>query len=82
MLPTPIPGITEECFLSESDVHDIVSAYIPENTVTSADLSTWMTKNDFTWKDISNIKEYRSLVKASLASKYTVGYVRKSKTNE
>lgn len=41
---TPIPGITEECFLSESEVYDLVSVYIPDDTVTSDDLSAWMSK--------------------------------------
>ncbi|KAG0172635.1 hypothetical protein DFQ28_007651 [Apophysomyces sp. BC1034] len=108
---TSIPGITEECFLSETEVHDLISAYIPDDTVTSDDLSCWMSKDgswglairkqmnkkrkrcrllnvvkkeyrDFTWEDLSNIQEYRSLVKSSIASMYTVGYARKSNTNE
>ncbi|KAG0747532.1 hypothetical protein G6F57_007454 [Rhizopus arrhizus] len=37
---------------------------------------------DFTWDDLSNIQEYRSLVKSSMATKCTVGYVRKSNTDE
>ncbi|KAG1142282.1 hypothetical protein G6F37_008363 [Rhizopus arrhizus] len=37
---------------------------------------------DFTWDDLSNIQEYRSLVKSSIATKCTVGYVRKSNTDE
>ncbi|KAI9474820.1 hypothetical protein BDB00DRAFT_743423, partial [Zychaea mexicana] len=85
MPSTPIPGITEEYFLSETEVHDLVSVYIPDDTVTSDDLSAWMSKDgtwDFTWDDLSNIQEYRSLVKSSMATKCTVGYVRKSNTNE
>ncbi|KAG2218997.1 hypothetical protein INT45_007659 [Circinella minor] len=111
MPSTPIPGITEECFLSETDVHDLVSKYIPDDTVTSDDLSSWMSKDgswgttirkqtnkkrkrgrmlnvvkkvyrDFTWDDLSNIQEYRLLVKSSVGTKYTVGYVRKSNTKE
>jgi hypothetical protein len=131
MPSTPIPGITEGYFLSETKVHDLVSVYIPEGTVTSDELSTWMSKDglwgttirkqsnkkrkrgrllnivkreyrgnirkvsiffllkifflfclDFTWDDLSNIQEYRSLVKSSIATKCTVGYVRKSNTDE
>ncbi|KAI9320949.1 hypothetical protein BX666DRAFT_1835081, partial [Dichotomocladium elegans] len=85
MPSTPIPGITEEHFLSETEVHDLVSAYIPKDTVRSADLSAWMSKDgrwNFTWDDLSNIQEYRSLVKSSMATKCTIGYVRKSNTNE
>lgn len=48
MPTTPIPGITEECFLSEIEVHDLVSVYIPDNTVTPDNLSAWMSKNG-TW---------------------------------
>ncbi|KAI9006725.1 hypothetical protein CLU79DRAFT_779163 [Phycomyces nitens] len=33
---------------------------------------------DFTWNDLSNIQEYRSLVKSSMGTNCTVGYVRKS----
>ncbi|EIE78946.1 hypothetical protein RO3G_03651 [Rhizopus delemar RA 99-880] len=85
MPSTPIPGIKEEYFLSETEVHDLVSVYIPDDTVTSVDLSAWMSKDgswDFTWDDLSNIQEYRSLVKSSMATKCTVGYVRKSNTDE
>ncbi|KAI8330370.1 hypothetical protein BC941DRAFT_332954, partial [Chlamydoabsidia padenii] len=85
MPSTPIPGLTEEYFLSETEVHDLLSVYIPDDTVTSDDLSAWMSKDgtwDFTWDDLSNIQEYRSLVKSSMATKCTVGYVRKSNTNE
>lgn len=48
MPSTPIPGVTEQHFLSEAEVHSFVSDYIPDNTVTSADLSTWMSK-DGSW---------------------------------
>ncbi|KAL0075784.1 hypothetical protein J3Q64DRAFT_1623060, partial [Phycomyces blakesleeanus] len=85
MSSTPIPGITEEYFLTETDVHDLVSAYIPDDIVASDDLSTWMSKDgswDFTWDDLSDIQEYRSLVKSSMDTKCTVGFVLKSNTNE
>jgi hypothetical protein len=41
MPSTPIPGITEEYFLSETEV----LVYIPDDTVTSDDLSAWMSKD-------------------------------------
>ncbi|RCH82265.1 hypothetical protein CU098_005779 [Rhizopus stolonifer] len=85
MPSTPIPGITEEYFLSETEVHDLLSVYIPDDIITSVDLSAWMSKDgtwDFTWDDLSNIQEHRSLVKSSMAIKCTVGYVRKSNTNK
>lgn len=62
MPSTPIPGITEEYFLSETEVHDLVSVYIPDDTVTSDDLSAWMSK-DGTWgttiRRQSNLKRKR-----------------------
>ncbi|KAI9282285.1 hypothetical protein BY458DRAFT_552508 [Sporodiniella umbellata] len=108
---TSIPGVTEECFLSETEVHKLLSVYIPDDTVTSDNLSAWMSKDgawgtttrkqsskkrkrgrllnvvkktyrDFTWDDLSNVQEYRSLVKSSMATKCTIGYVQKSNTNE
>ncbi|KAI8874867.1 hypothetical protein K501DRAFT_164128, partial [Backusella circina FSU 941] len=85
MPSTPIPGITEEYFLSQNEVYDLVSVYIPDETVTSGNLAAWMSNDgtwDFTWDDLSNIQEYRALVKSSMATKCTVGYVRKSNTNE
>ncbi|KAI9006603.1 hypothetical protein CLU79DRAFT_712640 [Phycomyces nitens] len=48
MPPTPILGVTKECFLSETEIHDLVSAYIPEYTVTSDGLSTWIPR-DGSW---------------------------------
>lgn len=48
MPSTPIPGITEEYFLSETEVHDLLSVYIPDDIITSVDLSAWMSK-DGTW---------------------------------
>lgn len=48
MPSAPIPGITEEYFLSETEVHDLISAYIPYDTVTPDGLSDWMSK-DGTW---------------------------------
>jgi hypothetical protein len=37
---------------------------------------------DFTLKDIANIHEFRKLVRTSAPNIVTVGYARKSKTNE
>ncbi|KAI8646598.1 hypothetical protein BD408DRAFT_320974, partial [Parasitella parasitica] len=86
---TPIPGITERYnFLSETEVLDLVTVYIPDDTVTADKFSAWMSKDGcwattkFTWDDLSNIQIYRSLVKFSMATKCTVGYVRKSNTHE
>ncbi|KAI8093750.1 uncharacterized protein BX664DRAFT_260428, partial [Halteromyces radiatus] len=85
-------------YLRLIQIQRLLSAYIPDDTVTSDDLSAWMSKDGswgttirkqsnkkrkhFTWDDLSNIQEYRSLVRSSMATKCTVGYVRKSNTHE
>ncbi|KAI8369374.1 uncharacterized protein BYT42DRAFT_486985, partial [Radiomyces spectabilis] len=88
-------GSRNHSFLSEDDAFDLVPLYIPDATMTMGTLWSWMGKNrtwelnvvlrehrDFTWNGISNIIPYRTFVRATMSSIFTIGYARKSKTKE
>ncbi|KAI8983123.1 hypothetical protein BDB01DRAFT_835893 [Pilobolus umbonatus] len=83
MTSTPIPGITEEYFLSETEVHDFVSV-IPDDTVTSDILFAWMSKRWHMGKRGRLLNVVKRVYRGhwSMATKCTVDYVRKSNTNE
>lgn len=110
--PKPIPQITYEEFLTESELFKLVKQYFSDdwnfnqsklNDLIGKDGSWGGTKQkgskdnrirgrtynvveaslrDFKWKDISNISQFRYLVRTTQPQYVTIGYVRKSNTTE
>ncbi|CEG73565.1 hypothetical protein RMATCC62417_08921 [Rhizopus microsporus] len=110
--PKPIPQITYEEFLTESELFKLVKQYFSDdwnfnqsklNDLMGKDGSWGGTKQkgskdnrirgrtynvvetslrDFKWKDISNISQFRYLVRTTQPQCVTIGYVRKSNTTE
>ncbi|RCH84654.1 hypothetical protein CU097_000830, partial [Rhizopus azygosporus] len=110
--PKPIPQITYEEFLTESELFKLVKQYFSDdwnfnqsklNDLIGKDGSWGGTKQkgskdnrirgrtynvveaslrDFKWKDISNISQFRYLVRTTQPQYVTISYVRKSNTTE
>ncbi|CEI90395.1 hypothetical protein RMCBS344292_04721 [Rhizopus microsporus] len=90
--PKPIPQITYEEFLTESELFKLVKQYFSDDwNFNQSKLNDLIGRTynvveaslrDFKWKDISNISQFRYLVRTTQPQYVTIGYVRKSNTTE
>ncbi|KAI8079279.1 hypothetical protein BDF21DRAFT_314702, partial [Thamnidium elegans] len=88
MPPQPITGVTDQMFLTELAVFDIIKTYFCDLTFGAERLNDWVGKdgswgivNDslgFTWEDVSNVKEFRKTVRTTSPTTTTIGYARRS----
>jgi hypothetical protein len=53
-LTEPVEGITDDQFLDEQHVFEVVAAYLPDDATNTSKLAEWMAK-DGTWGSVMNL---------------------------
>ncbi|ORE09670.1 hypothetical protein BCV72DRAFT_190970, partial [Rhizopus microsporus var. microsporus] len=83
----PVEGITEEHFLDEEQVLQIIAAYLPDDVVNKDQLTEWMAKDepwayrDYRWDNLHNVHQLRH-VRLTNDTIFNMGYIRRSNTQD